>query len=53
MRVQCTHRGSPYATLQLIGSFRYATEGCPAMTDKNWTQEMMQAAIDHGTHESA
>ena len=33
--------------------FQYATKGCPAETGKDWTVEMMQAAIDRGPHSSA
>ncbi len=28
----------------------WATYGCPTQTGQTWTQELMQAAVDHGPH---
>ena len=32
---------------------RYATEGCPVKTGRNWTKEEINAAVMRGPHESA
>jgi len=32
---------------------QYATQGCPTLTGKPWTRDMMQAAVDRGPHQSA
>ena len=32
---------------------RYATQGCPTLTGKPWTREMMLAAVERGPHKSA
>ena len=32
---------------------RYATEGCPVKTGRNWTKEDINAAVMRGSHDSA
>ena len=32
---------------------RYATEGCPVKTGRNWTKEEINASVMRGPHESA
>ena len=41
-------RQPAYETLK-----RYATEGCPVKTGRNWTKEDINAAVMRGPHESA